>query len=152
MQPHPRIRRTIKWGGAAATFFLLIVWLVSGWCYASITTSAGRSVSLGSGCVWLSGGPHAWGMPRKPGWDAGTQRWRVYSTVQANSAGMTWFVGVPLWMFAAPALLASAIAWGLDARSRRRVRAHTCIRCGYDRVGLAPSAVCPECGAAAHST
>ena len=31
MKPHPRIRKTIKWGGAAATVLLVVVWIGSGW-------------------------------------------------------------------------------------------------------------------------
>lgn len=139
----------MKWGGAVAAVFLIAAWIGTGGGFASFTTRAGRTVSIGTGCFWLSGGPNSWGSPRKPGWDSGTNPWRVYSTVQADTFGAIWFVGVPLWMFAPPALAASAIAWAIDARIRRRASTHLCAKCAYDRTGLAPSAVCPECGAAA---
>src|SRR5438045_122692 len=31
MKPHPRIRKAIKWGGAAVTVFFVVVWIGSGW-------------------------------------------------------------------------------------------------------------------------
>lgn len=33
MKPHPRIRKTIKYGGAALTLLLVVVWIGSGWVY-----------------------------------------------------------------------------------------------------------------------
>ena len=31
MKPHPRIRKTVKWGGAAVTVLLGVVWIASLW-------------------------------------------------------------------------------------------------------------------------
>src|SRR4051812_37657088 len=31
MKPHPRIRKTIKWGGAVLTVLLVALWIGSGW-------------------------------------------------------------------------------------------------------------------------
>ncbi|HMN39846.1 MAG TPA: hypothetical protein PKE29_03310 [Phycisphaerales bacterium] len=53
---------------------------------------------------------------------------------------------MPLW---APMLIAvafSAAAWRFDILARRRERLNLCPKCNYDRVGLSPGAVCPECG------
>jgi len=36
----------------------------------------------------------------------------------------------------------------LDMLARRRARIGCCPKCNYDRAGLAPGSVCPECGAA----
>jgi hypothetical protein len=41
MKPHPRIRKTIKWGGAAVTLLLVVVWVGSGWIRCSLG-SCGR--------------------------------------------------------------------------------------------------------------
>lgn len=53
---------------------------------------------------------------------------------------------LPLWI---PIVL-TAIPTGLlvraERRERRRMRAHLCAKCGYDRRGLVDGAVCPECG------
>ena len=55
---------------------------------------------------------------------------------------------VPLWAPLALALVPTALAWRLDGLARCRVRLGHCPHCGYDRAGLAPGAVCPECGSA----
>src|SRR5581483_8527771 len=34
MKPRPRIRKTIKWGGAAVTVLLVVVWIGSAWAAA----------------------------------------------------------------------------------------------------------------------
>jgi hypothetical protein len=58
----------------------------------------------------------------------------------------------PLWPgFALNTLFYAAIAWGLwqvplAIRRRRRRRLNRCMKCGYDRAGLALDAACPECG------
>ena len=41
MKPHPRIRKTIKWGGAAVTVLLVVVWIGSGWGSAMCRPQAG---------------------------------------------------------------------------------------------------------------
>jgi hypothetical protein len=59
----------------------------------------------------------------------------------------------PIWTgFALNTLFYAAIAWGLwqvplAIRRRRRRRLNRCVKCGYDRAGLAGDAACPECGA-----
>ncbi len=58
-----------------------------------------------------------------------------------------WFV--PLWPLPLLSLLATAAAWRADAKYLRRARDGACLKCGYDRAGLAAGVVCPECGAAA---
>jgi hypothetical protein len=56
---------------------------------------------------------------------------------------------LPLWIPFCISAVPTAILFYLDRPSARRRRAGGCARCGYDRAGLAPQAVCPECGAAA---
>ena len=56
-------------------------------------------------------------------------------------------VRVPLWI---PLLLAIGVTvwiWRLDKIAQLRAAVHSCAKCGYSRTGLAPTAVCPECGA-----
>ncbi|HMN40561.1 MAG TPA: hypothetical protein PKE29_06910 [Phycisphaerales bacterium] len=53
---------------------------------------------------------------------------------------------MPLWAPAVGILFITAIAWRLDTLARRRVRAHLCPKCRYDRAGLAMGVACPECG------
>ena len=42
MKPHPKIRKTIKWGGAVVTVLLVVVWIGSGWWGAEYTTRQGK--------------------------------------------------------------------------------------------------------------
>ncbi|HVU62889.1 MAG TPA: hypothetical protein VHC70_02840, partial [Phycisphaerales bacterium] len=68
------------------------------------------------------------------------------------SAGTVMEWVLPLWQ---PTVLAGAavlaLLWPelillLAFRSRRRRRLGRCVKCGYDRAGLAAGAACPECG------
>jgi hypothetical protein len=52
-------------------------------------------------------------------------------------------------MLAAPMLALSILGWRLDILAGRRAQLNLCPKCNYDRAGLAPGAVCPECGSAA---
>jgi hypothetical protein len=62
---------------------------------------------------------------------------------------LPWF---PLWPgFALNTLFYAGLAWGLwqvplAIRRRRRRRMNRCVKCGYDRAGIAADAKCPECG------
>lgn len=55
---------------------------------------------------------------------------------------------IPLWVLLALIAAPTAWLWRRDRRLRRALAAGFCASCGYDRAGLAPDAVCPECGAA----
>jgi len=48
---------------------------------------------------------------------------------------------VPIWALALPVVGLAVWLWRID----RRI-AGACQSCGYDLAGLAPNAVCPECG------
>lgn len=160
MKPHPRIRKAIKWGGAAAAAVLVVVWFASAWWgagYVSRTFVCG--IDPGRLVV-------------KSGWDTGIStrtrfeararrgfepwRWKIegegdWSTLDGKRVPMwdgVWLLIVPLWMPVVCLLLISAVAWRLDVLARRYGRAGKCVRCGYDRAGLAAEAKCPECGSA----
>jgi hypothetical protein len=67
MKPHPRIRRTIKWGGSVVTALLVVVWIASGWgCYA-LPLGGTRMLVLGHGAVTVfapnGGRPHNFTWP-----------------------------------------------------------------------------------------
>lgn len=57
-------------------------------------------------------------------------------------------VTLPLWIPTAVACGASLLCRRQDALARRRAGAGRCVKCHYDRSGLAAGAVCPECGCA----
>lgn len=53
MKPHPRIRKAVKWGGAAVTVLLVVVWIGSGWWEVRCDSRKYRA-SLSGGTVYAS--------------------------------------------------------------------------------------------------
>jgi transposase InsO family protein len=144
MKPHPRIRKAIKWGGLALCLLLAGVWVRSEWVWDHY---AGTNFYLiawkGSACIGQT-----WPGYAASGYRSGpvvADRDRYWWCVFGGPATTIRAI-IPLWLLLAPTLLATAAAWRLDAVARRRARAGRCPKCGYDRAGLAASAVCPECG------
>jgi hypothetical protein len=153
MKPHPRIRKTIKWGGAAVTVLLVVVWIGSGWCSAGF--------SLERRMLWVDGGQAKFGrFPEFAMHGRGPEPspTQVFANVHRTSfeplclwvelASPGSFPGgsVPLWMPVVLLLPPTAAAWRLDILARRRARLNLCPKCHYDRAGLGAGAVCPECG------
>ncbi|HEX2838324.1 MAG TPA: hypothetical protein VHN77_09385 [Phycisphaerales bacterium] len=156
MRPHPRIRKTIKWGGL---FFALAMVL-----FVALNTQ--RTVNWGwerkaaTTYLHLSQGVLIFGNMPLPSdqWDFGLiPGWAFYPV---NSAAIRWWpssssnpygsiIAVPLWIPALASSMLSALAWRLDTLATRRAKLGACPTCSYPRTGLAPSAPCPECGAAA---
>jgi hypothetical protein len=148
MKPHPRIRKTIKWGGAAVTVLLVAVWIGCGWWVAGYRANQ-LVVSLEPGVVVVISGPYL-SDPLSMGW---------YAIPRGEFTHWTWgFVNAstpesrvlffPVWLFVAATLVPSAAAWRLDTLARRRAKLNLCAKCGYDRTGLRGGigAKCPECG------
>jgi len=145
MKPHPRIRKTVKWGGAAMTLLLVVLWAASlqvvyTWTcrptdYIQVATGVVRILHSAKGREGV--GFEALRAPglRMPMWSFGWSR---------NSD--RWVLRMPLWPAIGAALAATVIAWRLDTLARRRARLNVCAKCNYDRMGLAAGAVCPECG------
>ncbi len=148
MKPHPRIRKTIKWGGVAATVLLVVVWVGSGWGWIDFRAANDFKLGVSQGRVelstaqdklhWEEPGLHGeclpWYLMRwSPEWYLGKPLWTLY---------------IPVWMITAAVFLLTALAWRLDTLARRRARLNLCPTggCGYDRTGLAAGAECPECG------
>jgi hypothetical protein len=153
MNPHPRIRKTIKWGGAAVTLLLLAAWLASGGWTTDWLSPSGRDIGIGRGQIWSI--QYVPPSPARPGTPSGTGRFaRVVDGMTGRSTfdlalggGRGWeSLILPLWPFVAAALLITIAAWRADALARRRERTHLCPNCGYDRTGLVANVVCPECG------
>jgi hypothetical protein len=152
MKPHPtphRIRKTIKWGGAAVTVLLVVVWIGSGWWEWFVPFPGGGNFGMISGGfeydAWPQGRTgitvhrcadgrfHLWWWP---------PRWHGSSGDLA-----VWVAG---WIPVIPVLACTICAWCFDAQVRRRARGglNLCPKCNYDRAGIAADAVCPECGGA----
>ncbi|HVU64172.1 MAG TPA: hypothetical protein VHC70_09360 [Phycisphaerales bacterium] len=142
MKPHPRIRKTIKWGGAAVTLLLVVVWIGMRWSYAYWFG--------GNWYLWLIDGRVVLGRQSKPSSHAhffwrdppASLRWQFVW----RHTSTFWDATIPMWMPTILGVGATGIAWRLDILARRRARLNLCPKCRYDRAGLAADAKCPECG------
>jgi hypothetical protein len=57
MRPHPRVRKTIKWSGAAVTLLLAVAWIGSAWAYLNWGGRSGYFGISGGVACFLSWGP-----------------------------------------------------------------------------------------------
>ena len=151
-RPIPRLRtalrKTAKWGGAAVTVILVVVWVGSAWWAFHMPFPFGMGVGVADGraeIVRILNRPalHPYVPRGLSKHDARVMWWFDGSVTSA-----WWYVWIPLWALALPTLALSTVGWRRDAMLSRRVRVGLCPECGYDRAGLAADAVCPECGAA----
>jgi hypothetical protein len=161
MKPHPRIRKTIKWGGAAVTALLVMVWIWSAWWHGFLWNSGRHwlDVSLGRVTIAFQTWPHppedGAGFttlnPAMTGWRNLVQA--PVPTWETNGLGPNgWAISLPLSLPTFAFIVVSALACRFDALARRRERAarlNLCPKCNYDRAGIAADAKCPECGSAA---
>jgi hypothetical protein len=145
MKPHPRLRKTIKWGGAAVTVLLVVVWIGSGWVGGGWMSKrgAGLAVMPGRLVVSLQSFPFE---NEFGGWRSRIPREPMEWWFEGGRGNFGWNVWVPIWLPAIMLGLASAAAWRRDHLVRRRARLNLCPKCNYDRAGIAGDAKCPECG------
>src|SRR5262245_18640253 len=147
MTPHPRIRKSVKWGGLVAGVAATVVWICSAWAYVGWWSATGTHVIVAKGALslsWYQVGPS--GDPAA-GWQAESQHtpslvWRGFWLRSPAS----WRLVVPLWPLLVATFLTAATAWRWDVLARRRALAGKCPTCGYDCRGLPARAACPECG------
>ena len=157
MKPHPRIRKTIKFGGAALTVLLVVVWAWSMFGPRCILWSDKLNAYLRPGGIAVQvflelpdpefADPEFRRLRRKvliEAYRRGPYLWTMDGAFSARHCR----VSIPLWPLVAASALATALAFRLDTLARRRARMHLCAKCHYDRTGLAGDAVCPECGTA----
>ena len=145
MNPHPRIRKTVKWGGAALTVLLVVVWIGSVGRWAQWISPSGSwmaTLSRGRVSAW-----HAtWSLPPTTGWRTGRESFGLELLPSLRDPNSLGGLTIPVWMIAGCPLVLTAYAWRLDYLARRRARVGRCPKCTYDRAGLPIEAVCPECG------
>lgn len=141
----------MKWAGAAAALLLAGAWAVTLRADAVYFTADGSALGVSEGSAVLAGPARMYaglgfGWTPRGAW----VRPALWSWSWGHGAGWGPFtIAGPLWPPAVLCAAASAWAWRLDERARRRALAGRCPRCRYDRAGLAPGAACPECGAGA---
>ena len=149
MKPHPRIRKAVKWGGAAATVLLVVVWIGSGCGFLEYRTASGRVWGILAGGITVERHSAPGGAPLPAQWMSGRTPYHMgWNGGVSENPPWWWGLFVPLWPFAVVSAICTAAAWRLDTLARRRARLNLCPKCSYDRTGLAPGAFCPECGSA----
>jgi hypothetical protein len=149
MKPHPRIRKTIKWTGAAVTVLLLVGWMGSMLWGTGCEIVPGKFFFWARGTVRLDLAQPVPGVVQSfewmhfaPGWK---QEWKPECRLGKYP---DWHLQLPFWIPVTVSVVSAVFAWRLDTLARRRARLtfHLCPKCSYDRTGLAKDAVCPECG------
>ncbi len=137
MKPHPRIRKTIKWGGAVVTVLLVVVWIGSGWLMCGWAGKSQAGEHLQVLVIWGRIEISHWPSPSVPKWSrAVLESHPKLGFFQWSFGYSTMDIDIPLWAVAAPVLLPTALTWRLDTLARRRARVGFCPKCGYDRTGL----------------
>lgn len=151
VRKHPRIRKAVKWGGLVLGLAALSVWVVSAWL--SVRWTGDLS---GSNQVFVTAGQGILGL----GYGAPPKLWHTYfgwESWKVEDPFLWWYwdymslphfglVRLPIWVLALPMFLVSTAAWGLDRRACILAANEFCVRCGYDRAGIAALKPCPECG------
>ncbi|HEX2837806.1 MAG TPA: hypothetical protein VHN77_06725 [Phycisphaerales bacterium] len=149
MRPHPRIRKTIKWGGLVVSCVLFILFAVATTYRVAYTTYAGYWVGMEYGQAGIGYSENYVPPPGVPGARVINLKPEIrWETEVINKRGFRVFL-VPLWLPFVLAALPTAFAWRLDTLATRRAKLGACPTCSYPRTGLGPSSPCPECGAAA---
>jgi hypothetical protein len=151
MRPCPRIRKAVKWGGAAASVVLLAVWLTSVWLCAIYRHPNSNWIGISSGRLNIFRlDPRARILIRRQllGWEISRHKEELFWTAHRWNDGLQELVLIPLWILIGPVVLPTTIAWRLDIIARRRPLVDHCATCKYDRLGLPAGSVCPECGTA----
>lgn len=78
--------------------------------------------------------------------DADLDRFPAEKVPTWDKTGGYSLVVVPFWLPISLTAVPAGLLWESGRRRRRRSRVGMCVRCGYDRRGLAADAKCPECG------
>ena len=135
------------WTGAMVAAVSLVLW-----CASEVWAVGWRSrgmvyVGITNGMFGVTEKHSGWERRSfEQGWQAERARGSQRLWVDTYFGGRDWWVWVPLWMPLSAGVMASGAAYALGATARRRARRGACAKCGYDRVGLAAGAKCPECG------
>ena len=147
MKAYLKIRSAVKWGGLVVAVLLAAAWVGSGWRGIALRSPKASGITVFHGEMTVA---WVYGDSMFAGWRVATAREKHYGLLwrfawRPNPKG--WVCFVPLVAFAIVAGALAAIPWGIDVVARLRTKKGLCPKCKYDRTGLRPGAVCPECGA-----
>lgn len=154
MNVKPALLILIRWGGPPVAMALCVAWWISGTTWVTYIGTNDWRVSAGSGLVAVS---HSPGLTAITVSITGVAPPKGLQTLSMQRRFAWWFraewkadyrsIAIPLWF---PILVVTSLftaAWRYEILARRRALIGCCVKCRYDRKGLAPSAPCPECGA-----
>jgi hypothetical protein len=152
MKPRPRIRKTIKWGGAAVAALLVVLWVCSKWWYVKWSSHGGLTIGVSAGVIAIASEHGPVREAGEPGWEAGRGDDSLSWWFDWEFRGRDSFFDVPLWPLVIVFAVGAGFAWYLDVLAWRREHPHLCPKCKYDRTGIAAGVKCPECGASSVSS
>ena len=130
---------------------LVVVWVASAWVrvYCPLTRRAAVSIAHGQSRLLLE---DRGGILHRPQVEivplaSGALYFRFFRDTSAYHS----ITNVPLWVFAAPLAMATALVWRSELAARRRAHPELCPRCGYNNAATPAGAPCPECGTPTNS-
>lgn len=164
---HTGVLFLLRWGAAGIAIVSLACWASTFWACMQVTHRAHGALILMAGTFEFRNA-HYWedvpgidlssviGLP-DPAWsfDSFTGPWTPPDWARSHvwlpelerwptrKGNTSICVRLPLWIPLAASTMVCAWAW---RRHKRLTRHGFCAACGYDRAGLAPESVCPECG------
>ncbi|MCC6228996.1 MAG: hypothetical protein IT432_07200 [Phycisphaerales bacterium] len=153
MKKRLRLKSIARWTAWVLAVLLPVMLIFTIWGNALLNMPLGRGptrivVSLTWGALHLGVGdsgsfrPTFWECRGYPIFPA--DWWPRYDHLPGTTV-----VVLPLWMPSIVAIAFSVWFYRDHRREERERRLGCCTACGYDRSGLASTAPCPECGAAA---
>lgn len=149
-------RSRLRTFAARASLTLLVtltfVWAASAWIVVHFPINPTTELDIALGRVLLIQGEPD-GLPLRS--KLAVERLKygtLYFKFQSYPSPLGWITSVPLWPFAAPLGLATALLWRSELAARRRNHPSRCPRCGYDNAATPAGAPCPECGTPTSST
>jgi hypothetical protein len=130
---------------------LVVVWAASRWVliYCPLTPHASMTVMSGLWGLVLENRGKASPYPFVRVLPLASGAW-LFNFYRNSSPGFSMTV-IPLWAFATPLALTTALLWRSELAARRRARAGLCPTCRYDLAATPAGAPCPECGTPART-
>jgi hypothetical protein len=146
MSRRSRLRTFAARASLTMLIALVVVWVASVWvrAYCPITRRAAVSVAHGQFGLLLEvrGGishrPQIEMVPLASG--------ALFFRFSRDASAYHSFTNIPLWAFAAPLAMATALLWRSELAARRLAHPELCPRCGYNNAATPTGAPCPECG------
>lgn len=130
---------------------LVVVWAASAWLVFYWLITPHSAVGIGRGTCGLFREDRGT-LDAQPFVQVIPSRSRRWSFEFSRHTGPGYSItSIPLWAFATPLALTTALLWRSELAARRRARAGLCPKCRYDLAANPNGAPCPECGTPTNS-